>query len=446
MTPEPQKPLVLPPISYGTNARPAFKEDTTFIADLPPQYIPYFSDAGSKGNVAKRLIIIGDVHGQLATLKKLLKKINFDNKNGDHLIFVGDLITKGPDSPGVVQLAMDLGASAVRGNHEDRALLLYTTDNKSSYPKDKLEKAVEDSLEVARSLTTEQREWLSSLPVVLRIGRIPGSGFSPAPWNAGDILVVHGGLVPALPVHKQDPWGVMNMRSLKYPIDETFRNSVRRMLERTAKAKADKLNKPIEAENKKEEEAAKAEGREAKLEKKVDVESISDEKVEQEMARLREVDPQRSDLNEDYFIAVPNDARDGEPWSHAWNRVQNRIENPTERSVVIYGHDAKVGLQVDLNVDIFAKPSNIPPNPRHKDKKKPPVVDDEDTLTDPDITKEAALREEQTKKIGKGTRYAFGLDSGAGKGEKLTALIIETSESTGGGVVVHHSVQSVRVV
>ncbi|KAK4208676.1 Metallo-dependent phosphatase-like protein [Rhypophila decipiens] len=444
-----QKPLVLPPISYGTNARPAFKEDTTFIADLPSQHIPYFSDsdAGTStgSSKAKRLIIIGDVHGQLAALKKLLKKISFDNKNGDHLIFVGDLITKGPDSPGVVQLAMDLGASAVRGNHEDRALLLYATDNKNSYPKDKLEKAVEDSLAVAHQLTDEQREWLSSLPVVLRIGRIPGSGFSPAPWNAGDILVVHGGLVPALPVHKQDPWGVMNMRSLKYPIDETFRKSVRKALEKVNKAKADKLNKPIEAENKKEEELAKAEGRKPNLKPKVNAEGVSDEQVEKEMERLRAVDPARSDVNEDYFIAVPNDARDGEPWSHAWNRVQNGIENPTERSVVIYGHDAKAGLQVDLNVDIFAKPLNIPPSPRNKDRKKPPVVDDEDELRDPDIKKEAALRQKKTKKIGKGVRYAFGLDSGAGKGDKLTALIIETSANTGGGVVVHHSVQSVRV-
>lgn len=453
---EAQKPLVLPPISYGTNARPAFREDTTFIADLPSQYIPYFAaaaaspdskSAADRGNRAKRLVIIGDVHGQLATLQKLLKKINFDNKNGDHLILVGDLIAKGPDSPGVVQLAMDLGASAVRGNHEDRALLLLATDNnKNSYPRDKLEKAVEDSLVVARSLSDLQREWLASLPVILRIGRIPGSGFSAAPWNAGDILVVHGGLVPALPVHKQDPWGAMNMRSLTYPIDETFRKSVRKKLEKMAKDEADRVNKPIEEENKKEEEAAKTEGREPKLQKKVDAEKISDEQVEAEMARLREADPARTDLNEDYLIAIPNDARDGEPWANAWNRVQNSIENPTERSVVIYGHDAKAGLQVDLQVDIFAKPFNIPPSPRIKDKKKPPIVDDEDELHDPDIKKEAALRAEKTKKIGKGTRYAFGLDSGAGKGQKLTALIIETSPSPGGGVVVHHSVEQVRVV
>lgn len=447
-----QKPLVLPPISYGTNARPAFKGDTTFIADLPSTYIPYFSDSetdSASSSHAKRLIIIGDVHGQLATLKKLLKQINFDNKNGDHLIFTGDLINKGPDSPGVVQLAMDLGASAVRGNHEDRALLLYATDksdSKNSYPKDKLEKTVEDSLNVARSLTDAQREWLSTLPIILRIGRIPGSGFSPAPWNAGDILVVHGGLVPSLPVHKQDPWGVMNMRTLKYPIDETFRKSVRQALERVAKAKADKLNKSIEAANKEEEELAKAENHKPLRFKQINPQGITDDMVEQEMSRQRATNPSRSDLNEDYFIAVPNDARDGEPWSNAWNRVENSKENEAERSVVIYGHDAKAGLKVDTSVDIFAKPPNVRPSKRNKDLAKPPIVDDEDFLSDEDLQMEQDLRREKTKKIGKGTRYAFGLDSGAGKGGKLTTLIIETSPAPGGGVVVHHSIEQVDVV
>ena len=395
------------------------------------------------------MVIIGDVHGQLPTLKKLLTKIKFDNKNGDHLIFTGDLISKGPDSPGVVELAMALGASGVRGNHEDRALLLYASDksaNKHAYPKDKLEKAVEDSLAVARSLTDEQREWLSSLPIILRIGRIPGSGFSPPPWNAGDILVVHGGLVPALPVHKQDPWGVMNMRSLKYPIDETFRKTVKKALERVAKAKAEKLNKPIEEANKREEDLASRENREPNLQKEIDAQGITDEMVEQEMDHQRALNPTRSDLNENYFIAIPNDARDGEPWSNAWNRVENSKENEAERSIVIYGHDAKAGLQADLDVDIFAKPLNQPPSTRNKDRNKPPVVDDEDFLVDEDLKKEADLREQKTKKIGKGTRYAFGLDSGAGKGEKLTALIIETTPAPGGGVVVHHSIEQVDVV
>src|ERR1700744_6498091 len=57
-----------------------------------------------------------------AAVEELLQKLDFD-KERDHLIFTGDMIFKGPDSLGVVDLARDLGASCVRGNHEDRTLL-----------------------------------------------------------------------------------------------------------------------------------------------------------------------------------------------------------------------------------------------------------------------------------------------------------------------------------
>ena len=50
------------------------------------------------------LDIIGDVHGECGTLCKLLDRLGYDG-NGDHpegrrLVFVGDLVDRGPDSPG----------------------------------------------------------------------------------------------------------------------------------------------------------------------------------------------------------------------------------------------------------------------------------------------------------------------------------------------------------
>ena len=44
-----------------------------------------------------RTIIIGDVHGCLKELNALLDKVSY-NKKKDQLIFVGDLINKGPVS------------------------------------------------------------------------------------------------------------------------------------------------------------------------------------------------------------------------------------------------------------------------------------------------------------------------------------------------------------
>ncbi|MBF0153859.1 MAG: symmetrical bis(5'-nucleosyl)-tetraphosphatase [Magnetococcales bacterium] len=67
---------------------------------------------------------IGDLHGCIAELEALLKRVRFDWQR-DRLWFVGDLINRGPDSLGVLQLIRGLGqqATVVMGNHEFRAIL-----------------------------------------------------------------------------------------------------------------------------------------------------------------------------------------------------------------------------------------------------------------------------------------------------------------------------------
>ena len=68
----------------------------------------------------KRTLIIGDVHGCIDELRELLRKLS--PQPGDELLFIGDLINKGPDSAAVWREYRRLGARAVVGNHE-RALL-----------------------------------------------------------------------------------------------------------------------------------------------------------------------------------------------------------------------------------------------------------------------------------------------------------------------------------
>ena len=51
--------------------------------------------------------VIGDIHGECGTLCELLDRLGYDG-NGAHpegrrLVFVGDLIDRGPDSPGVAR-------------------------------------------------------------------------------------------------------------------------------------------------------------------------------------------------------------------------------------------------------------------------------------------------------------------------------------------------------
>jgi len=74
--------------------------------------------------------IIGDVHGCIDELNLLLNKLGYvqtdgrtpAHPEGRRVIFVGDLVDRGPDSPGVLRLAMDMVAAgsalAVPGNHD----------------------------------------------------------------------------------------------------------------------------------------------------------------------------------------------------------------------------------------------------------------------------------------------------------------------------------------
>ena len=129
--------------------------------------------------------IIGDVHGALAPLKALVAKLQLGA--GDRLVFVGDLVDKGPDPAGVVKFVRHLSESApyevvlVEGNHEDRHRRYYI--NTQERPK------------VARTMAAEAPE-LPALDAELSKGdraflatAIP---FLHLPeWRA---LVVHGGI------------------------------------------------------------------------------------------------------------------------------------------------------------------------------------------------------------------------------------------------------------
>ena len=72
------------------------------------------------------LDIVGDIHGELQPLLHLLRHLGYDSR-GNHpqgrtLVFVGDFVDRGPDSPGVVGLVRQLvqtgKAVAILGNHE----------------------------------------------------------------------------------------------------------------------------------------------------------------------------------------------------------------------------------------------------------------------------------------------------------------------------------------
>ncbi len=76
--------------------------------------------------LAGPLDIVGDVHGEIDALHNLLNHLGYGESGvhpeGRRLVFLGDLIDRGPDSPAVVELVarcVEAGnAQSVMGNHE----------------------------------------------------------------------------------------------------------------------------------------------------------------------------------------------------------------------------------------------------------------------------------------------------------------------------------------
>jgi hypothetical protein len=72
-----------------------------------------------------KLDIVGDIHGEIEALDALLTVLGYgpdgEHAQGRRLVFVGDLVDRGPDSPAVVERVMKLvparsaGVRVVRG-------------------------------------------------------------------------------------------------------------------------------------------------------------------------------------------------------------------------------------------------------------------------------------------------------------------------------------------
>ncbi len=71
----------------------------------------------------RRLVVIGDVHGCIDEFVELLNTIKADK---DRIVFLGDLIDKGPDSLAVIDLAYSISKNnevlVILGNHEVKFL------------------------------------------------------------------------------------------------------------------------------------------------------------------------------------------------------------------------------------------------------------------------------------------------------------------------------------
>ncbi len=123
--------------------------------------------------------IVGDVHGEIGPLQSLLHALGYDG-NGRHpdkrrLVFVGDLVDRGPDSPAVLELVMRLvgngSAQCILGNHE---MNLLRNDRKHGNDWYTCPEAADPTQ--ARCTSEEQKrrfhQFLLTLPLALQNGSL----------------------------------------------------------------------------------------------------------------------------------------------------------------------------------------------------------------------------------------------------------------------------------
>lgn len=139
-----------------------------------------------------RTIYIGDVHGCREELEALLRILGPGSDEGVYL--VGDLVAKGPDSQGVVQLARERGLLAVKGNH-DAHLLRFVAPDEDGRPLKPAHR------KVAESLMPADWRFLEALPLYRRLPALA-------------VVVVHGGLMPGVKLEAQEADTLMNLRSI----------------------------------------------------------------------------------------------------------------------------------------------------------------------------------------------------------------------------------------
>ena len=177
-----------------------------------------FSGAPSQGRTARvpegeRWYVIGDIHGRCDLLKVLKDAIEEDDAElgaaDTTIVFLGDLVDRGPDSRGVVKLARSWGKERrvryLAGNHEEMFLqsfedrevlrhflkhggketvLSYGIDRKA-YSKMKMGELQEA---MTKAVPAKHRVFLESFEDII---------------IAGDYVFAHAGINPKLPMDQQ---------------------------------------------------------------------------------------------------------------------------------------------------------------------------------------------------------------------------------------------------
>lgn len=132
----------------------------------------------------RRTLAIGDVHGCLEELRELLAVVRY-RAGEDRLVFVGDLVDRGPDPVGVVREVRALSERGdvltIMGNHEEKLVRWWrrVDEERTLGKKNLMTPPPPERLAQWEAFDERDRAWLAERPIMAEAA--PG-------WT-----VVHGG-------------------------------------------------------------------------------------------------------------------------------------------------------------------------------------------------------------------------------------------------------------
>lgn len=149
----------------------------------PPQFGPSVDHLHLDLDAYESCYVVGDVHGCIDRLDALLARI--DPGADDLLVFVGDLVRKGPDSAAVLERVREReNAYSVLGNNEAKVL---------------------DGVTAQPPLSESDTSYLRTLPDVITFD---------------DAIVTHGGIDPRSQLSDHDAETLRELRSI--PVGEGY--------------------------------------------------------------------------------------------------------------------------------------------------------------------------------------------------------------------------------
>lgn len=178
--------------------------------------------AAAKVPPGRRIYAIGDVHGRRDLLEQLLEKIRRDDAARDRqgqsraaseIIFLGDLIDRGPDSAGVVELALRLhrdvgGVRFLMGNHEEVFLSAAAGNEEATRFFLRIggrETILSYGIDHARFLAMDMAELAATLPTLIPREHVDFVASFEDQIVIGDYAFVHAGIKPGVPLAEQEP-------------------------------------------------------------------------------------------------------------------------------------------------------------------------------------------------------------------------------------------------